>query len=187
MALTERIVAEDLRQRLGMPDASKAMRFMIGIPEVLKATGRKVAQNPFLRPALLTAKSTTTAALTAGAANLGQLYQTYQILLEYIDRGQIYHSSSTQPLRRIPIEAAALPFQFDQYAYYYIQKDGLFCRDYQGTALTGSINLSVPYYPATLANLPATEEIERLFLDKMYEWALDNQDPNNDAAEDGAK
>ncbi len=187
MALTERIVAEDLRQRLGLPDASQAMRFLIGIPEVLKETGRKVAQNPFLRPTLLTPRSLTTAALTAGAANLGQLYSTNKILIEYIDRGQIYHLSSTQPLRRIPIEAANLPFQFDQYAYYYVQGDSLFCRDYQANVLTGSINLSVPFYPATLANLPATEEIERLFLDKMYEWALSNQDPNNDAAADGAK
>lgn len=184
MALTERIVAEVLRQRLGLPDGSQAARFLNAIPEVLKATARKVAADPNLRPLMLTDPTTVSVTLTAGSADLASTYSTHRILLEYIDKGYIYHSSFQAPLKRIPLQSANFEQQFDEYGYYWIAGDDIHAQQADKTALTGSLTFEVPTYPANVAGLPSSDEIEKLFLDKMFEWAVSNQMPGNDAAED---
>lgn len=187
MALDNRIVTEVMRQRLGQPDASMSLRFAIGIPEALKATARKVAADPSLRPLMITPRATTTGALVAGAVNLATLYASHRLLLEYLDKGQIFHSSSVFPLRRIPIQAKTFVQQFTEYAYYYVDGDSLFAQSSVPAALAGTLSFAAPSFPATLAQLPESEEIENIFFNKLYEWAISDQAPGNDAAQDGAK
>ena len=89
--LNNRLVAELIRQRMGWPDDSQAARVINLIPEALKAFGRSYAADPFTRPLVTTPKATTTVAIGArGQVNLATGYDTYQFLLEYLDKGQMY-------------------------------------------------------------------------------------------------
>lgn len=185
MALTTRIVAEVLRQRLAEGDGVNLPRIVNAIPEVLKAVGRKIAADSNLRPLLTTDRTTVTAVITGGFVNLVPLYQTNRILIEYIDRGRIYHASSVYPLRQLSPKARPLKQLFVNFAYYAIDGDKLDVFSAAGTALTGTLSFAVPYYPATLADLPESEEVEKLFLDKMLEWVQSGRSVNQDAAGDG--
>lgn len=185
--LTPQIVGEVMRQRLGDENAAKAARYIYGIPEALKDTGRKVAANPRLRPLLTTDKSSVTGTIMAGKVDLAALYVSNQILLEYLDKGRIYHANNPYPLREIPPAIALLTQQFSDFYYFYIDGNYLYPIDSSKSALTGSLKFAVPYYPATLALLPTAEEVQNIFFDKLYEWCLSDQMPQNDGAEDGEK
>lgn len=185
--LNPQIIAEVMRQRLNLPDGAKAPRYINGIPEALKKTARKIAANPKLRPLIITDRATTTIALAAGKVNLQTGYSTHRFLLEYFDKGKIYHSSFAFPLRQIPMAAKDYVQQFTDYGYYYIDGDFLYAQNAAKTALTGSLSFAVPQWPSTLAQLPDSEEVQTIFFDKLYEWCLSDQAPGNDAAEDGEK
>ena len=91
MTLTPRLCAEVIRQRMGWPDGSQSARVINMIPQALKAFGRKYAADPFTRPLVTTNKATTSIAIgSRGAVNLVTGYDTYQFLLEYLDKGLIY-------------------------------------------------------------------------------------------------
>jgi hypothetical protein len=91
MALNNRLVSELIRQRMGWTDDSQAARVINLIPEALKAFGRSYAADPFTRPLVTTPKATTTIPIGArGAVNLVTGYDTYQFLLEYLDKGLMY-------------------------------------------------------------------------------------------------
>jgi len=91
MSLNNRLCAELIRQRLNLPDDSQAARIINAIPASLKEFGRTYAADPFTRPLVTTAKATTTIPIGArGQVNLVTGYDTYQFLLEYLDKGQMY-------------------------------------------------------------------------------------------------
>lgn len=91
MSLNNRLVAELIRQRMGWPDDSQAARVINLIPEALKAFGRSYAADPYTRPLVTTPKATTTIPIGArGQVNLATGYDTYQFLLEYLDKGLMY-------------------------------------------------------------------------------------------------
>lgn len=188
--LTARMVAEIMRQRLGLADASQSARIINGIPDALKATGRVVAASPSLRPLFTTPKATTTAVLSVtGTIDLTALYTANHILKEFFDKGQIYTSSTAGSLAIAPIPKKAQSFtqQFSDFTFYYIEGDTLYVRSSSATAPkpTGTIYFAVPYYPTALTELSDSDELQSIFLDKLFEWCLDAQMPGNDAAEDG--
>ncbi len=89
--LNNRLVSELIRQRMGWLDDSQAARVINLIPEALKAFGRSYAADPFTRPLVTTPKATTTVAIgSRGQVNLVTGYDTYQFLLEYLDKGLMY-------------------------------------------------------------------------------------------------
>lgn len=185
-ALTPQIVSEVMRQRLGLPDGSSAARFIIGIPEALKKTARKIAANPRLRPLIISDRTTVTIAIVSGTVDLTTGYTTYRFIKEYFEKGKMYHASNQYPLRKIPMSAKDLVQQLQDYYYYYLDGDKIHLQTYDPAASkpSGSVSFAVPQYPATLAQLPESEEVQTIFLDKLYEWCVN---PENDAAEDGKK
>lgn len=91
MALNNRLVSELIRQRMGWKDDQNAARVINLIPEALKQFGRQYAADPFTRPLVTTPKATTTIAIgSRGQVNLVTGYDTYQFLLEYLDKGLMY-------------------------------------------------------------------------------------------------
>jgi hypothetical protein len=76
--------------------------------------------------------------------------------------------------------------QLSEYYYYYIDGDKLRLQKADPSALkpTGVISFAVPTFPATLAQLPESEEVQSIFYDKLVEWCME---PGNDGAEDGDK
>lgn len=89
--LTVSNCTEIVRQRLNLPDDSQAARIIAQIPTSLKQFGRRYAADPFTRPLVSTDKSTTTLTIGAGGkVNLVTGYDSFQFLLEYLDKGQIY-------------------------------------------------------------------------------------------------
>lgn len=185
--LTPQIVAEVMRQRMKDPDGSDQARYINGIPEALKNTARKVAANPRLRPLLLTDRLTTTSALSSGKVTLSDLYNTHHILLEYLQKGRIYHSNNTYPLREVVPALAAQTQPYSDYYYFYIDGPYLYAFQANKSALTGTLSFAVPKFPTTLAGLGDSEEIQTIFFDKLYEWSLSHVAAQNDAAEDGDK
>lgn len=95
MTLTPRLVAEVIRQRLGLPDNSMAAQIMLQVPEALKATGRKIAASPDLRQLLITDPSSTSAVISSGAVDLTTPYSSFRFLMEYFDLGLVYLLPST--------------------------------------------------------------------------------------------
>lgn len=185
MSLNPQLAAELCRQRLGLPDASRAAQFINLIPDALKATARKIAQNPHLRDLLITNPATTTGAIGAGGkVNLALLYTTYNILLEFLDVGQIYHSGSNYPLQKRSPQEAALAGAYDSIFYHYWIEGDYLTAQGNGVKLTGNLAFAVPYFPETLAALPESEEVETMFISKLCELATV---PANDYAEDGVK
>jgi hypothetical protein len=184
--LTPQIVAEVMRQRLSLPNGAQAPRFINGIPEALKNTARKVAANPRLRPLMISDKATVTLPIVSGAVDLTTGYTTHRFLLEYFQKGHIYHVDITYPLRKISTHAVGLVQQLSEYYYYYIDGDKLRLQKADPSALkpTGVISFAVPTFPATLAQLPESEEVQSIFYDKLVEWCME---PGNDGAEDGDK
>lgn len=190
--LTPRMVAETMRQRLGLPDASQSARIINGIPDALKATGRVVAADMFLRPLLTTEQTTTTAVLTGGGTvDLTALYTTYHIFKEYFDKGAMYldDGTGTDYLQIAPITAKArtFPQQFTDYNYYYIEGDTLYVQSASGGKAAGTLHFAVPYYPIAVSELSNSDELQAIFFDKLLEWCVDERIPGNDAAEDGEK
>lgn len=91
MSLNNQLVAELVRQRMGSKDDSIAPRVMLMIPHALKATARKVAADPRLRPLMTTPKATTAIAITSGGkVDLTTGYDTWKFLLEFFDQGFCY-------------------------------------------------------------------------------------------------
>lgn len=96
MTLNPRLVAEIIRQRLGLPDDSMATRIILQIPACLKATGRKIAASPDLRQLLITDPSSTSAAIgSGGVVDLTTPYSSFRFLMEYFDLGLVYLLPST--------------------------------------------------------------------------------------------
>ncbi len=181
MALTPQLVSEIVRHRLGEPDSSRAARFEFLVPEALKLTGRKIAANTNLRQLLTTDPLATTAVLAADfSISLPALYASDQILLEYLDYGQIYLENEKYPLQMMDRQRSQLPqYLGNYYRYYYVEGDKLFVKD----GIAGdTVSFAVSYYPATLADLPDSEEVEALFLSKLVELVV-----SQDAAEDGER
>lgn len=188
--LTPQIVAEVMRQRLGLPDASQAARFTAGIPEVLKATARKIVADPYLRSLLVTDPQNVTADPgKTGTVDLTALENQHQVLIEYFDLGAVYSAGGgpAAPFQKVDNRAASLPQRFTDYGYYWIEGDRLHAFYMDPTRgkvpFERQLAFAVPYFPKTLADLPESEEVQTLFLDKMYEWALEYAGPN-DGAED---
>lgn len=74
--------------------------------------------------------------------------------------------SADHPMSRLAGPQAA-PFSrylASEYRYYYIQGDTLFVLP---ATSTGQVAFAVPYYPATLADLPESNEAENIFLDVL--------------------
>lgn len=91
MTLNPRLVSELIRQRAGWTDDSQAARVLNLIPQALKQTGRLLAADPFTRPLVTTNRETTLIAIgEQGKLNLTTGYDSYQFLLEYFDKGQVY-------------------------------------------------------------------------------------------------
>lgn len=179
--LNPQLVADIVRHRLGEEDASHSARYIMLIPEALKLTGRKIAANPNLRHLLMTDQAQATAVLDAGSAvDLDALYASDQILHEYLDAGEIYLENETYPLQWMTRSRAALP-QYLSGSYRYCYKDGgkLIVKD---GAPGDTVSFAVPKFPATLADLPESEEAQTLFLAKLIELIV-----GQDSAEDGAK
>ncbi len=93
MTLTPRLVSELIRQRLGLPDDSQAARIINLIPQSLKAFGRKVAADPFLREQLFTDRAVAILPISSsyGEVDLQTGFDTYGFLMEYLDRGRLYY------------------------------------------------------------------------------------------------
>lgn len=108
MTLTPRLVAEIIRQRLGLPDDGEAARIISLIPEALKATGRKIAADPDLRQLLITDRSSTTAAISSGVVDLTTPYSSFRFLMEYFDLGLVYllPSATVTPYDSGPTQAS---------------------------------------------------------------------------------
>lgn len=185
-ALNPQLVAHLVRQRLGLPDDSQSARIIFLIPEALKRTARKVALDPKLRDLMMSDKSTTSLTITAGKVDLTTGYSTHRFLLEFIHLGQIYHSSVTYPLQKLePVQGQIAGYLGTNsgFSYYYIEGKYLVLPN----AETGSLNFAVPTYPATLAQLPTSEEIQTIFLDKIIEMLPEVNGNGGDYAEDGVK
>lgn len=96
MTLNPRLVADVIRQRLGLTDDSMSAQIMLQIPEALKATGRKIAASPDLRQLLITDPSSTSAAIgSGGIVDLTTPYSSFRFLMEYFDLGLVYLLPST--------------------------------------------------------------------------------------------
>ena len=108
MTLTPRLVAELLRQRLGLPDDAEAARIINLIPQALKATARKIAADPDLRQLLITDRSATTATLASGVVDLTTPYSSFRFLMEYFDLGLVYllPSATVVPYDAGPTQAS---------------------------------------------------------------------------------
>ncbi len=261
MTLTPRIVTEIMRQRLGMPDASKAAAITLQIPQALKETGRRMAADPTTRALLQTDRTVALIALTTGGkVPLATAYTTHKIIKEFIEYGQMYfcpslsfatsdvdatgntitlrgerfkvgdkvrftttgtlpaglslatdywvasyntttflatfsttlagglggtnlvditnqgsgtHTIAVQETYDYPMSKLAGPqaapferYLSTQYRFYYIQGDTLFVLP---ATSAGQVAFAVPYYPATLADLPESQESENIFLDVLLE------------------
>lgn len=91
MTLTPRLVGDILLKRLGRPDSSEIGNIVMQIPEGLKLTARRVAENPATRALLLSDKTTAKVAIGSnGKVSLVTAYNDYRILKEYIGHGQMY-------------------------------------------------------------------------------------------------
>lgn len=76
---------------MGWVDDSNAARVINLVPQALKATARKLAADPYTRQLTTTNRATTTVAIgSRGQVNLVTGYDTYQLLMEYFDKGQVY-------------------------------------------------------------------------------------------------
>lgn len=168
-ALTPQLTAYLVNKRLNRPDNTQSDQIIAMIPEALKRTARKVAANDKLRDLMLTDKDTVTGTITTGKVDLSTLYTTNRILQEFIDMGQIWHSSSVHPLQRITPQAAGALGSYlgtnPNFVYYYIQGKYLILPGGQ----TGTLNFAVPTYPALVSQLPDSNEVETLFLDTIIE------------------
>lgn len=82
------------------------------------------------------------------------------------------------PIQFLPAaQLSVLPRFFDaDFTYAYLQGDMITMGD---RALTGNLGFAVPSYPITLESLPESDEIERMFLQKLFELMS-----GGDAAED---
>ena len=95
MALDPRKVTEIMRQRLGLPDASKAAAITLQIPQALKETGRRMAADPTTRALLQTDRTVATIPLSVGGkVPLATAYTTHKIIKEFIEYGQMYFCPS---------------------------------------------------------------------------------------------
>ena len=258
MALDPRKVTEIMRQRLGLPDASKAAAITLQIPQALKETGRRMAADPTTRALLQTDRTVATIPLSVGGkVPLATAYTTHKIIKEFIEYGQMYfcpslpfgtsdvdvsnntitvrgerfkvgdkvrftttttlpagltlatdywiasynaatnlitvatslanalnnvvvditnqgsgtHTIAVQETVDYPMSKIAGPqaapfdrYLASEYRFYYIQGDTLFVMP--ATSL-GQVAFAVPYYPATLADLPESNEAENIFLDVL--------------------
>jgi hypothetical protein len=175
-----------MRQRLGLPDDSQAARFINGIPEALKRTGRKVAADPYLRPLLITNPAVVQVAINTGSVALNAAaLTTAHILVEYLDKGQIYHADyPNRPLRRIHPYCKSIPQPWEDYGYFYTEDGSIYPINKDNVGLTGNLLFAVPYYPSTLSLMPSNEELELVFFNKLEEWLAEAPE---DAAEDGKK
>lgn len=167
--LTPQLVAELVRQRMGLKDGSESQRIIMMIPEALKRCARKVAANPNLRDLMFTDRTAATIAIASGKVDLTTLYSTHRALQEFLDVGQIWHSSSAHPLQKVSAVAGSNLATYmgtnANFIYYYLQGKYLVLPGGE----TGSLEFAVPSYPATVSQLPASNEVETMFLDTVIE------------------
>lgn len=91
MTLSPQLCAEIIRSRQGIPAGLTDARIIFQIPTALKAFGRKYAADPFTRQLVSTDKNTTTLTIgTRGKVDLVTGYDSFKLLMEYFDKGQIY-------------------------------------------------------------------------------------------------
>lgn len=93
MAFDEKTIAEVVRQRLGIGDASQNIRIIFQIPVALEQLARKVAANPRKRPLLLTPLEATAISTTQGAIDLEayNLAASKKLLVEYLRTGRMFY------------------------------------------------------------------------------------------------
>jgi hypothetical protein len=181
-ALTPQIVGEVMRKRMGT--SIDSARFIAGIPEALKATGRKVAADPYLRPILTTNPAVVQPTINTGSVPLNDAALTGAgVLTEYLDYGRIYHVNYPNlALRRISPTCKMIKQPWEDYGYYYVEDASIYPIDKDNNSLSGQLLMAVPYYPLLLAYLP--DELQPVFFDKLEEWLAETP---QDAAEDGKK
>lgn len=179
--LTPQLVAQLVGNRLGDTDGSNSAKYIFLIPEALKATARKIAANPYLRSLLMSDRTSTTLGVNGnGYFDLDGL-DTFHVLQEYIDVGEIYADGNNYPLQKLTsAQQSQLPTDFTDFLYYYIAGNRLY--ETSGTAT--DLHFIVPKFPATLADLPSSQETETMFINKLVELATV---PSNDYAEDSKK
>lgn len=124
MTLTPQLCAEIIRQRLNLSDDSQAARIINMIPQALKSAGRKLAADPFTRSLVTTNKDSTLLRIgnqgivplntsNLDTAGFADAYDSYQLLMEYWDKGSIYYlptipMAATQAHGTLTVQDAAL-------------------------------------------------------------------------------
>jgi hypothetical protein len=131
---------------------------------------------------MLTDKSTATSTLSAsglnGQSTLTALYTTHHVLHEYLDYGQIYINDNSYPLQKLSLQRATFPTQLNDFVYYWIEQDTIYIKNRP----SGTLSFAVPKFPANLSQLPISEEIEAILIDKVVEVCI-----FQDTAEDGER
>lgn len=183
MGLNEKQIAEMARQQLRYPNASRNLGLITIIPNAIERLATMAAQDENKKFLFLTPTTLTAPLDGAGKVDLSTIITTNKIIAEFMDRGYIWHSSSTKPLQFIQNpEMATLGSCEDDVIFYWMRGRVLYTRNKTpivGTPLSGNLTLELPFIP-TLANFP--EEMTLDLVNKVCELATN---PRGDFAEDG--
>lgn len=158
-SLTYAAIGDLVRHRLDLPPNAR-LRLQSLVNTALQRLGNRYAQDPDRRQYILTDRNTTTAALTAGKADLTTLVDTNQVLLEYLEYGYIWHSSSDRPLqwKRGP-DLGAIVGPFDNiFPHCWLEGRTLFTKGTTNAVLSGSLGFAVPAIPSLLTLHKAMED-----------------------------
>jgi hypothetical protein len=180
--LTEQHIAAQARILLGHPDASRQLALTTLIPYAIERLATKSVEDEQLKHLFLLSGVTGTLD-GSGRLDLTTVLTNNKVLQKFIDRGQIYHASSTKPMQFIQNpEMADLGVCEDDVLLCWLRGKILYTRNFTpnvGTPLSGTITLELPYVPA-LSAFPI--EMQMDLVSKVVELA---SGVRNDAGEDG--
>lgn len=165
MTITALSIAEKIKSRLREygdgrsfygPEVDPALQ------EALTRVGHKVALNPDPNVRALLQKDFTLT-LSSGIVDLTtHVTASEPMLIEYIRKGTLTHSSSSYPLQWLPDKASLSLSRPTDFIYYCV--DGLTLRTLANnslTSLTGTINARVNHVPliTTISTKPSLEDL----------------------------